>query len=161
MSHVGFGVTSCNPALFFYKDIYNQLLKLGSPVTLVFQQKSNIDKGSIHIDMEDDNTLACPALNIILEGQGIMKWFNPPGPGIIKTSPIRVRYKMWSTIQGYGEVIDEWCIGKVALVRTDIPHNVWNPDQETRLMATTRWQARMTWEETNEWFEKNILPLRK
>lgn len=90
-----------------------------------------------------------------------MKWFKPTTLGKLRISPIGVRYKAWTPDEGYGEVVDEWSHGKVALVRTDIPHNVWNPNQETRLVASTRWEARMTWEETNEWFEKNILPLRK
>ena len=157
----GFGVTSCNPKMFFYKDIHDELLKLGDLVTLVFQQNTNADKGSIHIDMSHDGYPFWPSLNIILEGQGVMRWFSPSTPGILKISPIGVRYQAWTTIEDYGSKIDEWNQGKVALVRTDVPHNVWNLDNEARLMASTRWKTRMTWEETTEWFEKHILPLRR
>jgi hypothetical protein len=115
-----------------------------------------VDKGSIHIDL-DKNTLEpyWPSLNIVIDGQGVMRWFNPSKPGtILRNESAGVFYKAW--FNNYGDPIDEWNSGKVALVRTDTPHQAWNFDNDIRRIITIRWGNRKTWEETINWFNNNF-----
>ena len=151
-----FHVSSCDPKLFLHNDVYQKLSALGTLYSLVFSMCPNADKGSIHIDL-DRSTLTpyWPSLNIVIDGQGIMRWFNPLSEGIILRNPSAgVFYKAW--FKDYGDPVDEWNSGKVVLVRTDIPHQAWNFDNDTRRMITIRWSNRKTWEETIEWFNRNF-----
>lgn len=151
-----FHVSACDPKLYLHDIVYNKLSELGTLYSLVFTMVPYVDKGSIHIDL-DTTTLEpyWPSLNILINGQGIMRWFNPSMPGIdIRNSHAGVYYKAW--FKNYGEPIDEWNNGKVALVRTDIPHQAWNFDNDIRRMITIRWSNRKSWEETIDWFNRNF-----
>lgn len=148
-------VSKCDPKLFLHEDVHNKLSTLGGLSSLMFSMKSGADKKNIHIDLDrSTGEPYWPSLNIILEGQGIMKWFNPINHGVVLRNSADVYYKAWFT--NYGDPIDEWNIGKVALVRTDIPHQAWNFDIDTRRIVTIRWNNRKTWEETIDWFNRNF-----
>jgi hypothetical protein len=149
-------VTSCDPKLVLHEEIYNKMSILGTLYSLVFSMKPGSDKRNIHIDLDSSTSEPYwPSLNIILDGQGVMKWFNPIGNGIIlRNQTAKVYYKAW--FNNYGEPVDAWTTGKVALVRTDIPHQAWNFDNDVRRMITIRWSNRKTWEETIDWFNSNF-----
>ena len=148
-------VTACDPKLFLHENVYNKLTELGELYSLMFSMKPGSDKKSIHVDLDKTTRDPYwPSLNIILDGQGIMKWFNPIGNGVVKRATADVYYKAWFT--NYGEPIDSWSTGKVALVRTDTPHQVWNFDNDIRRMITIRWSNRKSWEETIDWFNRNF-----
>ena len=151
-----FHVSSCDPKLYLHDDIYEKLSELGTLYSLVFSMLPGADKGSIHIDL-DKKTLQpfWPSLNIVIDGQGVMRWFNPAEPGfVLRNLNAGVYYRAW--FNNYGDPIDEWNTGKIALVRTDTPHQVWNFDNDIRRMITVRWSNRKTWEETIEWFNRNF-----
>jgi hypothetical protein len=150
--------THVDPKLFLTDIAYDKLSALGSLVGLVFEMNPKADKKSIHVDLIPATLEpAWSGLNIVLEGQGVMKWFKPKTPGyLIKRENTRIAYQAW--FNDYGEPVDVWSHGKIALVRTDIPHQVWNYDDTNRFIVSIRWSNRTTWEETIEWFNKNFLP---
>lgn len=150
-------ITSCNPKLFLHENIYNKMTELGTLYSLVFSMKPGSDKKNIHVDLDaSTGEPYWPSLNIVLDGQGVMKWFNPIGNGIIQRNHrANVNYKAWFT--NYGEPIDYWDTGKVALVKTDVPHQAWNLDTDTRRIVSIRWSNRKLWEETINWFNSNFL----
>lgn len=145
---------ACDPKIFLHDHVYESLSRLGTLRSLVFEMKGNVTKNNIHIDY-DKATLEpfWPCLNLIIEGSGVLRWFQPKGAGEIKTAGGNY-YMAWH--KDYGEPIDEWTSGKVALVRTDIPHNAFNYSNETRLSISIRWLTKHTWEETLEWFDKEF-----
>lgn len=147
-----FGVISTNPINFLKTKMYNKLLVLGNLTCLIFEMKPNVDKRSIHIDIDYSTKKPYwPSLNIIIKGQGVMKWFNPATEGkIYYNKDGKVFYKAW--FSDYGSIVDEWSTEKIAIVRTDVPHQVWNYDEEPRLMVSIRWSNRTSWEETKEFF---------
>ena len=150
--------TATDPSLLLHDDVYQLLSQLGSLAGLLFEQRSSADKQNIHVDYDKVSMKPFwPCLNIILEGQGIMRWFEP----IAKPQLSRASgnyYMAWTDPNNYGNVVDEWSAGKVALVRTDIPHNAFNYDDSKRFTVSVRWLKRYTWEETLEWFDSVFLP---
>lgn len=150
-----FHVSACDPKTYLHETVYEKLSKLGALSSLVFTMLPGADKKSIHVDL-DPKTLEpyWPSLNIVLDGQGVMRWFNPSTPGTIMRNANAGYYKGWDT--NYGEPIDEWNVGKVVLVRTDTPHQAWNFDSDTRRVVTIRWSNRKSWEETIDWFNRNF-----
>jgi hypothetical protein len=156
LSRLSYTVSRADPKEFLKSNIYEKLSELGDLEAVIFHMKPNSDRGIVHTDAEFNSKLPhWPSLNIIVEGQGVMKWFNPDSPGDLKFEPYgKVWYRSWSN--DVGEAVDQWSEGKVALVRTDIPHNVWNFNHEDRLVASIRWHRRYSWEETIEWFDKNF-----
>lgn len=159
LNNITAGVVGFDPKLCLKDYYYNKLLNLGTKLeSLVFYMKPNANKRNIHIDI-DKNTLKpyWPSLNILIQGQGIMKWFKPITDSKLRfNSNGKVLYKSWENENDYGEILDVWSTGKVALVRTDIPHNAWNPGVEDRLVISIRWKQCLSWDETLEWFEKNF-----
>ncbi len=151
-----FHVTSCDPHMYLHDNVYKKLSELGSLSSLVFSMKPGADKKSIHIDLDSKTqTPYWLSLNIIIDGQGVMRWFNPIKPGyVLKNNSAGVFYKAW--FHDYGNIVDEWNVGKVALVRTDIPHQVWNLDNDTRRIVSIRWNKKLSWDDTIKWFS-NIL----
>lgn len=148
--------TYINPKLILTDYAHDKLVTLGGLIVLVFEMKPKADKKSIHIDLIT-TTLepAWSGLNIVLEGQGVMKWFQPESAGyLIQRSTPKIAYQAW--FKDYGEPVDIWDKGKIALVRTDVPHQVWNYDDTNRFIVSIRWSNRTTWEETIEWFESNF-----
>ena len=147
---------ACDPKIFLHDHIYNSLTRLGPLSSLVFEMRGNTAKDNIHIDY-DKLTLKpfWPCLNLILEGSGILRWFQPTTQGVLRLAHGNY-YMAWH--KDYGEPIDEWHSGKVALVRTDIPHNAFNYANDTRLCISIRWLTTYTWEETLEWFETEFKP---
>lgn len=154
---VAFGVIPCDPKLFLHEKVYNKLNQLGPLSSLIFEMKPNADKGSIHVDIDaKTRTPHWSSLNIIIYGQGVMKWFDPSEEGKLSYNPNgKVFYKYWNS--NYGDIIDEWRMGKIAIVRTDIPHQVWNYDEDVRLVVSIRWGNRTSWEETKDFFGKFTL----
>ena len=119
---------------------------------MVFYQKSKKDKGTIHTDYLSDGCLSTTefhpySLNVILKGQGSMQWFDPIGPGVLSTHNVGVRYRYWP-LALKGKTLDTWSTGKVALVKTDVPHQAFNNDAEDRVCISIRWSNMlMPWEE--------------
>jgi hypothetical protein len=136
--------------------VYEKMSELGLLYSLVFSMKPGADKKSIHIDIDrKTQTPYWPSLNIVIDGQGVMRWFNPTKPGqMLKNNNTGVFYKAW--FHDYGDIVDEWSVGKIALVRTDIPHQVWNFDNGIRRIVSIRWNKKISWEETIEWFNSNF-----
>jgi hypothetical protein len=151
-----FWAMGINPKLFLTNEAYDKLSNLGELTGLIFEMRPNADKKSIHVDLIT-TTLepAWSGLNIVFEGQGVMKWFQPEASGYLiqKYNP-EVTYRAW--FRDYGEPVDVWDKGKIALVRTDVPHQVWNYDETNRFVVSIRWSNRTTWEETIEWFNRNF-----
>jgi hypothetical protein len=149
-------VKGVNTKLFLHDHIYDKLSELGTLGSLVFAMRPLADKKSIHIDLDTHTREpAWPGLNIILEGQGVMRWFNPVTDGIdMKNYKANVHYRAW--FNNYGDIVDQWSEGKVALVKIDVPHQVWNFDNDNRRMVTVRWSNKKSWEETIQWFQDNF-----
>ena len=152
-------VTKCNPKLYLQDDVYDKLSSLGDLFSLVFCMSPNADKKNIHIDIDTDTQKPIQSsLNIIIDGQGVMRWFNPSVEGTLKntinSNGVNVYYKAW--YDNFGDPIDEWKSGKIALVRTDVPHQAWNFDSTDRRIVSIRWSKKYTWKETIEWFETNF-----
>ena len=149
-------VNTIDPKLFLTTDAYNKLSILGRLNSLIFEMKPNVDKNNIHIDLLGPTLEpVLVGLNIVLEGQGVMKWYVPEKDGYVinRTTP-KITYKAW--FNNYGEPVDIWDKGKIALVRTDVAHQVWNFDNVNRQIVTIRWDNKMNWEETIEWFNRNF-----
>lgn len=151
-----FSVRSQDPKLFLGANVYEKLSELGDLTSLVFHMKPYADKQNVHIDISSKSKLPFwPSLNVLIEGQGVMRWFVPNSQGNLSYQPnADVWYQSWENT--FGEVVDQWSEGKVALVKTDVAHNVWNPGDTDRLAVSIRWRQRYSWEETLEWFEKNF-----
>jgi hypothetical protein len=149
-------VTFCDPKLYLQDTVYEKLSSLGDLFSLVFCMSPNADKKSIHIDLETTTQKPFwPSLNIVIDGQGVMRWFDPSDEGtIFKGNSVNAYYKAWTS--NFGAPIDEWKFGKVALVRTDVPHQVWNFDSTDRRIVSIRWHKRYTWEQTIDWFSTNF-----
>jgi len=148
---------ACDPRLLLHEHVYNKLSEFGSLVCLVFEMVPNYEKGNIHIDYDKRiNGSINPALNLILEGQGVLRWYSPSTPGKMRSTG-DYNIIAWDK-ESYGSLIEEWRTGKVALVRTDIPHNAFNTDNVNRLSVSIRWAERHGWIETINWFEQEFLP---
>ena len=149
-----------NPSLCLHDHVYENLLQFGNLTSIIFELNPLVDKKQIHIDLLIRNRQIIanwPTLNIVLSGQGTMRWYRPTVPGKIKMHPEmkNILYKEW--LDNYGEIIDEWTTGKIALVRTDIPHSAYNFDNETRLLLSIRWGNYLSFEDAIEYFENDFL----
>lgn len=148
---------ACDPQIFLHEHVYNKLSEFGTLACLVFEMLPNFEKDNVHIDYDkNSNRPFWPALNLILEGQGVLRWFAPSVPGTLRSAGGNI-YMAWDK-QNYGTILEEWRTGKVALVRTDIPHNAFNIDDVNRLSVSIRWMGRHGWIETINWFEQEFLP---
>lgn len=154
--NIALWTTHISPKLFLTNEAYDKLSNLGALAGLIFEMKPNTDKKSIHVDLITSTfEPAWSGLNIVIEGQGVMKWFQPEEPGhLIQRENPKIAYRAW--FRNYGEPVDVWDKGKIALVRTDVPHQVWNYDDTNRFIVSIRWSNRTAWEETIEWFNRNF-----
>lgn len=151
-----YGVSKINPKLFLKDSFFIKLSELGDLSCLVFQQKGFADKKSIHIDIKSNGEPYYASLNIIIDGQGTMMWFSPSDEGTLHiNNDTGVAYRAW--FKNFGKPIDIWKEGKVALVKTHIPHGVWNLSYETRLIVSLRWSNTYSWDYLSEWFDKNLI----
>jgi len=153
-------LSRCDPKLYLQDDIYEKLSSLGNLFSLVFGMAPGADKKNIHIDIDTETQKPIQAsLNIIIDGQGVMRWFNPNYDVTIKntvnSNGVNVYYKAW--YDNFGDPIDEWKSGKIALVRTDVPHQAWNFDSTDRRIVSIRWSKKYTWEEITDWFKTNLV----
>lgn len=128
---------------------------------LVFYQKSKKDKGTIHTDYLSDGDLSpnefhSYSLNVIIKGQGVMQWFKPLGPGVLAQHNVGVKYRYWYSAFK-GQLLDSWTEGKVALVKTDVPHQAYNNDVEDRVCVSIRWRNMLIpWEELISTLDRDI-----
>lgn len=154
LGDAGFGVTRYDPQMFLTAQWAEILRPLGRLSALLFDMQPAADKGNIHVDLDSRTQEPFwPSLNVILKGQGQMKWFAPQTPGTVKFhDKAQVYYKYWD--RDFGPVIDCWDQGRVALVRTDIPHNAWNHDQDLRRVISVRWSNHMSWADTVDYFKQ-------
>jgi hypothetical protein len=74
------------------------------------------------------------SFNVLCQGQGTMTWFKRPDEGSKMfrhpNDPTRIIYETYEGLTL--EPMDHWTDGKVALVRTGLPHGVKNEDNEDR-----------------------------
>lgn len=145
------GVKLCNAELFIKKEILEQLSDLGDLSCVIFKKKPNVNhKKYIHID-SIDGVLGCqPCLNIVV-GSGVMKWYAPSSKPFLHKNALNLRY--FAYYKDWGNPIDEWINGGVALVKIDIPHQVWNYSEYDRYCLSLRWKKLLTWDEITNWFE--------
>ena len=148
-----------DPKTFMQPSAYAKLKQLGEVNCLVFEQRPLADKGKIHIDI-DSKTLKpyWPTLNIVIQGQGQMRWHQPEDPGIEEKITVNqnkfIVFRAW--YDKFGPIIDYWSEGKIALVRTDVPHTVVNYDSVTRLLVSIRWTQSLSFEDTIQFFQDNF-----
>lgn len=142
-----------DPKVFLKNNAYAKISTLGNLRVLIFEQKPFVNKGNIHIDLTKDKILHHPVLNIILEGQGGMRWYKPTTRGQLKFTH-NSWYRAW--YDNYGDMLDEWNHGKVAIIRPDIPHLAYNEENSTRLVASIRWDNKHTFDDTVKFFEDNF-----
>ena len=147
---------SCDPKEFLWSHVYEKMKNFGELSSLIFEQKYLAEKNDIHIDIQPKRKMPVShSLNITVFGQGTMRWYKPIGNGILKKNPkANTSYVVWET--NFGKILDEWNTDKVALVRTDIPHQAFNYNKETRLTVSLRWTNFVSWSDTIEFFENNF-----
>jgi hypothetical protein len=107
---------------------------------MLFLRKANNLKEGIHTDYATEEQPHHYSLNIICKGQGIMTWFQRPAEGSQMfrhpTDPNGIIYETYNSLAL--ESIDQWADGKIALVRTGIPHGVINDSFEDRICLSIR-----------------------
>lgn len=149
------GVSIIDPKLFLNKKAYEILSKLGYLHCLIFEQYPFYNKGVIHLDLDTTLTPYWPCLNIILQGQGVMRWFDPVCPGTLIDKGVGPYYKIWKDSLK-GKILSEWNKGKIAIVRTDIPHQAYNYDESIRIAVSVRWSNRYSFDETITFFKDHF-----
>jgi hypothetical protein len=107
---------------------------------MLFLQKAGDLNEQIHTDYATETDPHHYSFNIICKGQGVMTWFNNPLGGGNKSKhpndPTRIMYE---TFKGLDlDPIDSWSDGKIALVRTGLPHGVKNNGSEDRICLSIR-----------------------
>lgn len=140
---------------------YNYFFSFGLREKLMtfYQQANNSKIESAHIDYISITEKHFYSLNVLIYGQGKMNWYNTNTKGKIfrhPRSPKTILYENFDDIISLGDPIDIWEFGKVALVRTDIPHLAVNNDAEERLALSIRWDKHFDWDGAIEFVQKFI-----
>lgn len=123
-----------------------------------YQRPFNFNKKA-HTDINADNSYHWYSLNIIVSGQGKMVWFNPsPKRDILhhKNDPKGILYVDFDDYSVLGDPIDVWGEGRIALVKTGIPHHTHNDGPTERLVISIRWDPIITWNSAIELIENFI-----
>jgi hypothetical protein len=129
---------------------------------MLFLRKAGNIKKDIHTDYVTEEQPHHYSFNVICKGQGTMTWFNRPVEGSQMfrhpNDPTRIIYETYNGLTL--DPVDQWTDGKIALVRTGIPHGVMNDSSEDRICLSIRiddygWeQAREIY---NSFFNNEIL----
>lgn len=147
-------------------DLLNQnLIDLLTPLGLrselmTFYHKPFFVGKQAHVDITANKTFHWYSLNIAIYGQGKMFWFNSVDDGIIlnhKDSPEDILYIEFNDLTALGQPIDVWSQGKIALVKTGIPHYTCNDSIEERLVISIRWDPIISWDESINLINRFIL----
>jgi hypothetical protein len=119
---------------------------------MTFYQRPFCYNKKAHIDISLDNSCHWYSLNIIVYGQGKMMWFNPSFKKDIfgHKNDSNILYIDFEDYTVLGNPIDIWSSGKIALVKTGIPHHTHNDDSVERLVVSIRWDPIFTWDSTIE-----------
>lgn len=148
---------SIAPKDVLHPSVYNLLTKMGRASKLgglLFEALPYAQKQQVHVDLYSDGlTPFWPALNIVVEGQGVMRWYNPVGLGKVLYLPeAEVYYRSWD-MADRGSIVDEWINGKVVIVRTDVPHQTWNQENTRRKVISIR-MRHLSWKQWNNIADK-------
>jgi hypothetical protein len=107
---------------------------------MLFLRKAGNVKEDIHTDYATEEQPHYYSFNLICKGQGTMTWFKRPKVGSQMfrhpNDPSRIIYETYNGLTL--ESIDQWSDGKIALVRTGIPHGVTNDELEDRICLSIR-----------------------
>jgi hypothetical protein len=150
-------VGQIDPRYFIQDNTYSILTEVSDLMILLFCAAPHSTKNNIHIDLEEKTENPFwPALNVVVNGSGIMNWYKPTTDPKLKYYNLGDVFGMEWT-DNYGEIIDTWDAGKVCIVKTDVPHNAFNENfGDFRTCLSIRWKSRHTWEETIAWYDENI-----
>jgi hypothetical protein len=134
----------------------------------MFYHRSQGRPGPIHCDWgpRTSKTRACWAINwcVAADQDHWMKWWEPvdsrrDDEGMYVTAG---RMPGWDAIPQFEpdqvREIAKYTIITPTLVRTDIPHNGYNPAGQPRWVFSLRGRASNTWERAVEWFKPWIQP---
>lgn len=107
---------------------------------MLFLQNAGDTTNRIHTDYASEDTRFHHSFNVICSGQGTMTWFRRPNDGGFiyrhPNNPKHILYEIYPEAQL--EALDHWTAGKVALVRTCVPHGVTNNYPEDRVCLSIR-----------------------
>ena len=127
---------------------------------MTFYNQPNYNKiGPAHIDYINAEDKHLYSLNISIYGQGQMNWYYTNNSGKIYRhlrDPKHILYETFENVEMLGDPIDVWKEGKVALVRTDIPHLVYNDNDSERLVLSIRWENHFDWDGAVEFVQTFI-----
>lgn len=117
---------------------------------MTFYQKPFFYGKKAHVDITSTQNFHWYSLNIIITGQGKMCWFNPSDSGNLlrhKDNPNGILYMEYDNLDVLGKPVGIWAEGKVALVKTGIPHHTYNDEPKERLVVSIRWDPVLEWGE--------------
>jgi hypothetical protein len=107
---------------------------------MLFLQKVGDLNEKIHTDYIEEKTPHHYSCNIICNGQGTMTWFKEQVNGSeIRRHPNDPDNVLYKTYTGLTMIpVDQWVDGKIALVKTGVPHGVKNNGTEDRVCLSIR-----------------------
>jgi len=119
---------------------------------MTFYQRPFCYNKKAHIDISSDNSCHWYSLNVIVYGQGKMMWFNPSSKKDIfeHKNDSKILYIDFEDYTVLGNPIDIWSSGKIALVKTGIPHHTHNDGSIERLVVSIRWDPIFAWDSAIE-----------
>jgi len=128
---------------------------------MLFLQKAGDLNEKIHTDYVTEIDPHYYSFNIICKGQGVMTWYNsPPGGGNKTRHPADPARILYETFNGFTlDTVATWSDGKIALVKTGIPHGVKNNGSEDRICLSIRIDD-YGWEEAKKIYSecfKNVI----
>jgi len=137
----GKGMTLVISQLALKPSFFNYLKPYGlRDYLMLFLRRSGNLNEETHTDYVTDEQPHHYSLNILCQGQGTMSWFyRPEGGGQMlrhPNDPTRIIYETFNGMEL--DPIDKWTDGKIALVRTGIPHGVRNDGTEDRVCLSIR-----------------------
>jgi hypothetical protein len=115
---------------------------------MTFYQKPFCYNKKAHTDITSTNMFHWYSLNVIISGQGKMSWFSPSTQGDLlrhKDNPDGILYIDFENVNLLGSPVDTWNFGKIALVKTGIPHHTYNDGAIERIVVSIRWDPILDW----------------